>query len=71
MIQTFIVAFIVVGAVVALLCSLRNTFKSESESPCGCGSSCAGCSTVKECSETTGQMKRPGEKRYNRIDKPI
>lgn len=56
--DTFIVVLIVLGAVIALLNSFVKTFKSGNESPCGCGSACAGCEVESGCTDKPADPKR-------------
>ena len=56
--DTFIVALIVLAAVIAAFKSFAKTFKSGEESPCGCGCSCSGCNVAKSCDGATGNTER-------------
>ena len=56
--DTFIVALIVLAAVIALLSSFVKNFRSGNESPCGCGCSCSGCDVAKNCTESPGKTDR-------------
>jgi hypothetical protein len=56
--DTFIVALIVLAAVIAVFKSFAKTFKSGEESPCGCGSACSGCSAERNCGDGPGNSDR-------------
>ena len=56
--DTFIVALIVLAAVIAAFNSFAKTFKSGKESSCGCGCSCSGCEVAKSCDGTNGNTER-------------
>jgi len=56
--ETFIVALIVLAAVIAACNSFVKTFKSGEESSCGCGSSCSGCDAAKSCDDGAGNPER-------------
>ncbi len=56
--DTFIVALIVIAAVIALLRTLMKTFRSGTESPCGCGSACSGCNAERDCGDISGNSDR-------------
>ncbi|MCP3952849.1 MAG: FeoB-associated Cys-rich membrane protein [Desulfobacterales bacterium] len=56
--DTFIVALIVLAAVIAVLNSFAKTFRSGSEGACGCGCSCAGCDVEKHCPDASGNPER-------------
>ena len=56
--DTFIVALIVLAAVIAAFNSFAKTFKSGKESSCGCGSSCSGCDAAKSCDDVAGDPER-------------
>ena len=58
MIDTFIVALIVIAAVIVALSSFAKTFRTGGESPCGCGSSCSGCDESKSCDDADGHPER-------------
>ena len=56
--DTFIVALIVLAAVIALLSSFVKTFRPGNESPCGCGCACSGCDMAKKCTELSEKTDR-------------
>jgi hypothetical protein len=56
--DTFIVALIVLAAVIALLSSSVKAFRPGNKSPCGCGCSCSGRAVEKDCADSPGKTDR-------------
>jgi len=56
--DTFIVALIVLAAVIALLSSFVKAFRPGNKSSCGCGCSCSGCAVEKDCADSPGTTDR-------------
>jgi len=56
--DTFIVALIIIAAVIALMRTLVKTFRSGTENPCGCGSACSGCHLEQDCGDISDDSDR-------------
>jgi hypothetical protein len=56
--DTFIVAVIVLAAVIAVVNTFVKTFRSGNASACGCGCSCPGCDVAQSCDESSAKSDR-------------
>ena len=56
--DTFIVALIVLAAVIAVLRFFVRSFRTVDQNPGGCGCSCTGCDVVQNCTDAPENANR-------------